>query len=85
MGADIATKASDSDNYKFYIRLHNLPRKSSLCQIFHFLWEVVDFESEDAYIHAYSSKNAIIGFTKQMFADDAGFIRTIINCHSECN
>ena len=59
--------------YKYLIRLHNLPRNSSLSHILRFLWEAVNFNADEACIRAYSSKNAIVGFTKKNLADESGY------------
>jgi hypothetical protein len=67
-------KMTSAEQYIHMVRLHNLPKNSALCQILHFLWESIDFESEEAYIRAYSYKNAIVGFTQRIFADNAGLL-----------
>ncbi|KAF7631002.1 hypothetical protein Mgra_00008778 [Meloidogyne graminicola] len=58
------------EKHKFLVRLHNLPRNSSLCQILHFIWEAVDFEPDEALIKAYSANDAIIGFLNKQIADE---------------
>jgi hypothetical protein len=52
-----------------------MPRNSNLCGILHFLWEVVDFETEEALVCAHSASNIIVGFTKQEYADESGFFK----------
>lgn len=61
------------EKHNFLVRMHNLPRNSSLCQILHFIWETVDFEPDEALVRAYSANDAIIGFVNKKFADETGF------------
>uniref|UniRef100_A0A915LHQ2 Phytanoyl-CoA hydroxylase-interacting protein-like C-terminal domain-containing protein n=1 Tax=Meloidogyne javanica TaxID=6303 RepID=A0A915LHQ2_MELJA len=58
------------EKHNFLVRMHNLPRNSSLCQILHFIWETVDFEPDEALVRAYSANDAIIGFVNKKFADE---------------
>nr|CAD2154256.1 unnamed protein product [Meloidogyne enterolobii] len=58
------------EKHNFLVRMHNLPRNSSLCQILHFIWETVDFEPDEALVRAYSANDAIVGFVNKKFADE---------------
>uniref|UniRef100_A0A915LKQ5 Phytanoyl-CoA hydroxylase-interacting protein-like C-terminal domain-containing protein n=2 Tax=Meloidogyne TaxID=189290 RepID=A0A915LKQ5_MELJA len=58
------------EKHNFLVRMHNLPRNSSLCQILHFIWETVDFEPDEALVRAYSANDAIIGFVNKKFAEE---------------
>ncbi|KAL7075312.1 hypothetical protein ACQ4LE_005698 [Meloidogyne hapla] len=58
------------EKHNFLVRLHNLPRNSSLCQILHFIWETVDFEPDEALVRAYSANDAIIGFLNKEIAEE---------------
>uniref|UniRef100_A0A915P496 Phytanoyl-CoA hydroxylase-interacting protein-like C-terminal domain-containing protein n=1 Tax=Meloidogyne floridensis TaxID=298350 RepID=A0A915P496_9BILA len=58
------------EKHNFLVRMHNLPRNSSLCQILHFIWETVDFQPDEALVRAYSANDAIIGFVNKKFADE---------------
>ena len=60
------------EKHNFLVRMHNLPRNSSLCQILHFIWETVDFEPDEALVRAYSANDAIIGFVNKKFAEETG-------------